>query len=104
MFEKIEIYLSTNAEYAWLIVIFFAFLESFILSGLIVSSAVLFSICIFVYNTELMPVTAIVPVAVLGAILVICLDLFLVKLLALILCPQRLFKKDRKLSIERKSF
>ena len=67
MFEKIEIYLSTNAEYAWLIVIFFAFLESFILSGLIVSSAVLFSICIFVYNTELMPVTAIVPVAVLGA-------------------------------------
>ena len=67
MFEKIEIYLSTNAEYAWLIILFFAFLESFILSGLIVSSAVLFSICIFVYNTELMPVTAIVPVAVLGA-------------------------------------
>ena len=67
MFEKIEIYLSTNAEYAWLIILFFAFLESFILSGLIVSSAVLFSICIFVYNTELMPITAIVPVAVLGA-------------------------------------
>ena len=67
MFEKIEIYLNANAEYAWLFVLFFAFLESFILSGLIVSSAILFSICILVYNTELMPITAIVPVAVIGA-------------------------------------
>lgn len=67
MFEKIEIYLNANAEYAWLFVFFFAFLESFILSGVIVSSAILFSICILVYNTELMPLTAIVPVAVLGA-------------------------------------
>ena len=67
MFEKIELYLNTNAEYAWLFVLFFAFLESFILSGLIVSSAILFSICILVYNTELMPITTIVPVAVIGA-------------------------------------
>ena len=67
MFEKLEIYLNANAEYAWIFVLFFAFLESFILSGLIVSSAILFSICILVYNTELMPLTAIVPVAVLGA-------------------------------------
>ena len=67
MFEKIEVYLNANAEYAWLFVLFFAFLESFILSGLIVSSAILFSICILVYNTELMPITAIVPVAVIGA-------------------------------------
>ena len=67
MFEKIELYLNTNAEYAWLIILFFAFFESFILSGVVVSSAILFSICILIYNTELLPITYIVPVAVLGA-------------------------------------
>ena len=45
----------------------FNFLESFILSGVIISSAILFSICIFIYNTELLPLFYIVPVAVLGA-------------------------------------
>jgi membrane protein DedA with SNARE-associated domain len=67
MFEKIELYLNANAEYAWVVILFFAFLESFILSGVIISSAILFSICIFIYNTELLPLFHIVPVAVLGA-------------------------------------
>lgn len=67
MFEKIELYLNANAEYAWIVILFFAFLESFILSGVIISSAILFSICIFIYNTELLPLFYIVPVAVLGA-------------------------------------
>ena len=67
MFEKIELYLNANAEYAWVVIFFFAFLESFILSGVIISSAILFSICIFIYNTELLPLFYIVPVAVLGA-------------------------------------
>ena len=67
MFEKIELYLNTNAEYAWLVILFFAFFESFILSGVVVSSAILFSICILIYNTELLPIIYIVPVAVLGA-------------------------------------
>tara|TARA_B100001057_G_scaffold93009_1_gene89358 strand:+ start:27 stop:530 length:504 start_codon:yes stop_codon:yes gene_type:complete len=67
MFEKIELYLNANAEYAWVVILFFAFLESFILSGVIISSAILFSICIFIYNTELLPLFYIVPVAVLGA-------------------------------------
>ena len=67
MFEKIEIYLNANAEYAWIFVLFFAFLESFILSGIIVSSAILFSVCILIYNTDLMSITAIVPVAIIGA-------------------------------------
>ena len=67
MFEKIELYLNTNAEYAWLVILFFAFFESFILSGVVVSSAILFSICILIYNTELLSITYIVPVAVLGA-------------------------------------
>ena len=67
MFVKIELYLNANAEYAWVVILFFAFLESFILSGVIISSAILFSICIFIYNTELLPLFYIVPVAVLGA-------------------------------------
>ena len=67
MFEKIELYLNANAEYAWVVILFFAFLESFILSGVIISSAILFSICTFIYNTELLPLFYIVPVAVLGA-------------------------------------
>jgi membrane protein DedA with SNARE-associated domain len=33
----------------------------------VVSSAILFSICILIYNTELLPIAYIVPVAVLGA-------------------------------------
>ena len=45
----------------------FAFLESFILSGVIVSSAILFSICVFVYGLDLMPLYLIVIVATLGA-------------------------------------
>ena len=97
MFEKIEIYLNANAEYAWLFVLFFAFLESFILSGLIVSSAILFSICILVYNTELMPIMAIVPVAVLGAHLGDMSGFIFGKTMVHKLCLQRLFKKDRKL-------
>ena len=67
MFEKVELYLNTNAEYAWMIILFFAFLESFVLSGVVVSSAILFSICIFIYNTELLSIVYIVPVAIIGA-------------------------------------
>ena len=67
MFEKIELYLNANAEYAWVVVLFFAFIESFILSGIVTSSAILFSICIFIYNTELLSIYYIVPLAILGA-------------------------------------
>ena len=67
MFENIEAFLTTNSQYAWIAVFLFAFLESFILSGVIVSSAILFSVCIFVYNMELMPLYLIVPVASFGA-------------------------------------
>ena len=67
MFEKVELYLNTNAEYAWVIILLFAFLEAFVLSGVILSSAILFSICILIYNTELLSIVYIVPVAILGA-------------------------------------
>ena len=67
MFENIEAFLTDNSQFAWMAVFLFAFLESFVLSGIIVSSAILFSVCIFVFNMELMPIYAIVPVATLGA-------------------------------------
>ena len=67
MFEKVELYLNTNAEYAWVIILLFAFLEAFVLSGVILSSAILFSIYILIYNTELLSIVYIVPVAILGA-------------------------------------
>ena len=65
--SKLELFLSTNAEYAWLVVLFFAFLESFIISGAIVSSAFLFSICIFLYNTDVLSLYLMVPMAIIGA-------------------------------------
>ena len=49
MFENIESFLSNNNELAWIAIFMFAFMESFILSGIIVSSAILFSVCIFVF-------------------------------------------------------
>tara|TARA_B100001057_G_scaffold490025_1_gene577463 strand:- start:9177 stop:9680 length:504 start_codon:yes stop_codon:yes gene_type:complete len=67
MFENIETFLTDNSQYAWIAVFLFAFLESFVLSGIVVSSAILFSVCIFVYNMELMPIYLIVPVATAGA-------------------------------------
>ena len=67
MFEAIESFLTQNSQLAWATVFVFAFLESFILSGLIISSAILFSVCVFVYSMGLMPLYAIVPMATLGA-------------------------------------
>ena len=67
MFENIEQFLSNNNQLAWVVIFMFAFLESFILSGVIVSSAILFSICVFVYGLDLMPLYLIVIVATLGA-------------------------------------
>ena len=67
MFENIESFLSNNNELAWIAIFMFAFMESFILSGIIVSSAILFSVCIFVFNMELLPLYTIVMVAMLGA-------------------------------------
>ncbi len=67
MFENIESFLSNNNELAWIAIFMFAFMESFILSGIIVSSAILFSVCIFVFNMELLPLYTIVIVAMLGA-------------------------------------
>ena len=45
----------------------FAFIEAFVLSGIVTSSAILFSICIIIYNADLLSIYYIVPLAILGA-------------------------------------
>ena len=67
MFNNIESFLSSNNELAWIAIFIFAFMESFIVTGLFVSSAILFSVCVFIYNMDLLPLHIIVPVAILGA-------------------------------------
>ena len=67
MFENIESFLNNNNELAWIAIFIFAFMESFILSGVLVSSAILFSVCIFVFNMDLLPLHIIVSVAILGS-------------------------------------
>jgi len=65
--ESIQDFLMNNSQYAWLIIIFFAFAESFLVTGIFISSVILFSICIFLYNADILSVFAIVPLAMLGA-------------------------------------
>tara|TARA_B100000989_G_scaffold59626_1_gene40765 strand:- start:2224 stop:2727 length:504 start_codon:yes stop_codon:yes gene_type:complete len=67
MFENIETFLSNNNELAWIAIFMFAFMESFILSGIVVSSAILFTVCIFVYNMGILPLHFIVLIAMLGS-------------------------------------
>ena len=66
MFNNIESFLTANNELAWIALFIFAFLESFILSFM-VSSLILFSLCVFVYNMDLLSLQVIVFVATLGS-------------------------------------
>ena len=52
-FERIQIFLESNPEYGWLLVFLFGFLESMIITGSFMPSAILFSLCIYLYNIEL---------------------------------------------------
>ncbi len=90
MLENLENFLEMNAELAWLLILIFAFLESFILSGVIVSAAILFTTCIFIYNAEVLPLYLIVPIAIFWRSLRRCVDLFLEKLLDQIFFQQNL--------------
>jgi len=102
--DKLELFLSTNAEYAWLIILFFAFLESFIISGAIVSSAILFSICIFIYNADVLPLTIIVPMAIIGAHLGDMCGFLFGKTLGPNLLATKFFQKRKKLISRSQSF
>ena len=102
--DKLELFLSANAEYAWLIILFFAFLESFVISGAIVSSAILFSICIFIYNADALPLSLIVPMAIIGAHLGDMCGFFFGKTLGPNLLNFKFFQKKKKIISRSQSF
>ena len=104
MFENIETFLTNNSQYAWIAVFLFAFLESFFLSGIVVSTAILFSVCIFVYNIELMPLYLIVPVACLGAHIGDMSGFFFGKTVGPSLLSSEFMKKREKLIIRAQKF
>ena len=60
-------FISANSEYALFLIFIFAFCESLVVVGSILSSAILFSICVFLYNNGILDLKTIVPIAVIGA-------------------------------------
>lgn len=53
-FEKIQLFLQNNPEYGWFFLFLFGFMESMIITGSFMPSAILFSLCIFLYNAEIL--------------------------------------------------
>ena len=60
-------FISANSEYALVLIFIFAFCDSLVVVGSILSSAILFSICVFLYNNGILNLNSIVPIAVIGA-------------------------------------
>ena len=66
-FDRIQLFLETNPEYGWFLVFLFAFIESMIITGSFMPSAVLFSLVIYLYNTEILTLPWICAFAFAGA-------------------------------------
>ena len=66
-FERIQIFLESNPEYGWMLVFLFGFMESMIITGSFMPSAILFSLCIYLYNIELLTLPWICGIALLGS-------------------------------------
>ena len=66
-FEKLRIFLNTNPEYAGLIIFLLAFGESMVITGSILPSAILFSVCVFIFNSEILSIYLIALFAVFGS-------------------------------------
>jgi len=66
-FERIQLFLETNPEYGWMLVFLFGFLESMVITGSFMPSAILFSLCIYLYNIELLSLPWICSIALLGS-------------------------------------
>tara|TARA_B110001454_G_scaffold216572_1_gene240080 strand:- start:1168 stop:1674 length:507 start_codon:yes stop_codon:yes gene_type:complete len=66
-FEKLQLFLEANPEYSWVLVFFFGFMESMIITGSFMPSAILFSLCVYLYNTELLTLPWICGIAFLGS-------------------------------------
>ena len=60
-------FIANNLQYSYLLILLFAFAESLVVVGSILSSAILFSICVFLYNNSLLDLYSIVPLAMIGA-------------------------------------
>ena len=66
-FERIQLFLENNPESGWVLVFLFGFMESMIITGSFMPSAVLFSLCIYLYNIELLTLPWICAIALLGS-------------------------------------
>ena len=66
-FERIQIFLEANPEYGWMLVFLFGFMESMVITGSFMPSAILFSLCIYLYNIELLTLPWICGIALLGS-------------------------------------
>ena len=99
-FESIQEFLLNNIEYSWMIIIFFAFAESFLITGIFISSAILFSICILLYNMGALSVFSIVPLAILGAHLGDLSSFFLGKTIGPQLLSSKILQKLQKTIIK----
>ena len=60
-------FIANNLQYSYALILLFAFAESLVIVGSILSSAILFSICVFLYNNNLLDLYSIVPLAMIGA-------------------------------------
>ena len=60
-------FIANNLQYSYALILLFAFAESLVVVGSILSSAILFSICVFLYNNNLLDLYTIVPLAMVGA-------------------------------------
>ncbi len=65
--KNIQDFLSTNTEFAWAAVLAFAFLESMVITGIFIPSIILFSVCVFLYNNDILSIYMIASLAILGA-------------------------------------
>ena len=65
--DSIQNFLLHNPEYAWLAVFILAFLESMVITGSIVPSIVLFSICVYLFDQQILALYLIAPIAMSGA-------------------------------------
>ncbi len=65
--DSIQNFLLHNPEYAWLTVFTLAFLESMVITGSIVPSIVLFSICVYLFDQQILALYLIAPIAMIGA-------------------------------------
>ena len=65
--ESIQNFLLNNPEYAWLGVFILAFLESMVITGSIFPSILLFSVCVYLFDQQILGLYLIAPIAVSGA-------------------------------------